>query len=134
MSRRVGVLWLAGREVAVGVAERARGEGSASRATRAPTGMADQASTPAMLMTRPSRWLGTICWRRLAVLMLKKIPRPETAAHSTSATQYQWVAANTTVSSPSTARAPEAATLNESRRRTGPAASDSSTTRALPAA
>jgi hypothetical protein len=28
--------------------------------------MADQASTPAMLMTRPSRWwLGTICWRRL---------------------------------------------------------------------
>ena len=34
--------------------------------TRASTGMADQASTPAMLMTRPSRWwLGTICWRRL---------------------------------------------------------------------
>src|SRR5215211_8584368 len=101
---------------------------------RAPTGMADQASTPAMLMTRPSRWLGTICWRRLAVLMLKKIPRPEMAAHSSTATQYQRVAANTTVSSPSITRAPRAATLNDSRRRTGPAASDSSTTLALPAA
>ena len=78
--------------------------------------MADQASTPAMLMTRPSRWLGTICWRRLTVLMLKKMPRPEMAAHSTSAPQYQRVAANTTVSRPSTTRAPRAARLNDSRR------------------
>ena len=38
------------------------------------------------------------------------------------------------VSSPSTISAPRAATLNDSRRRTGPAASDSSTTPALPAA
>jgi hypothetical protein len=90
--------------------------------------MADQASTPAMLMTRPSRWLGTICRRRLTVLTLKKMPRPEMAAHSASATQYQRVAASTMVSRPSSRRAPRAATLNDSRRRTGPAASDNSTT------
>jgi hypothetical protein len=87
----VGVLWLVGREVALDVTERAHGEGQRDQGdqspddpgdqrdaagaldtqppTRAPTGMADQASTPAMLMTRPSRWwLGTICWHRLPVV------------------------------------------------------------------
>jgi hypothetical protein len=85
------VLWLVGREVALDVTERAHGEGQRDQGdqspddpgdqrdaagaldtqppTRAPTGMADQASTPAMLMTRPSRWwLGTICWHRLPVV------------------------------------------------------------------
>jgi hypothetical protein len=56
------------------------------------------------------------------------------AAHRTRAAQYQRVAASATVSSPSTSRAPRAARLNDNRRRTGPAASDSSTTPALPAA
>jgi hypothetical protein len=36
-----------------------------------------------MLMTRPSRWwLGTICWRRLPVSVLKRMARPEMAAHT----------------------------------------------------
>jgi hypothetical protein len=35
--------------------------------------MADQAGTPAMLMTRPSRWwLGTICWHRLPVVNVEE--------------------------------------------------------------
>jgi hypothetical protein len=87
---------LAGRrEVALDVTERAHGEGQRDQGdqspddpgdqrdaagaldtqppTRAPTGMADQASTPAMLMTRPSRWwLGTICWHRLPVVNVEE--------------------------------------------------------------
>jgi hypothetical protein len=82
----VGGCWLGGREVAVGVAERPEGEGEGEQGDQGADDAADQgdaagalhrpaagqgpdqASTPAMLMTRPSRWLGTICWRRLAVL------------------------------------------------------------------
>ena len=47
---------------------------------RVPTGIADQAITPAMLETRPIRWLGTIDIRRLCVLMFRKSPKPEAAA------------------------------------------------------
>ncbi len=69
----------------------------------------------------------------LRELMLKKMPSPEMAAHSPSAAQYQRVAASTTVNRPSTSRAPRAARLNDNRRRRRPAASDNSTTPALPA-
>src|SRR5918994_4082616 len=59
-----------------------------------------------------------------------KKPRPEMAAHNPSATQYQRVAASMTVSNPASSTAPTAATPNDSRRRTGLAASDSSRVRA----
>src|SRR5579885_335397 len=99
----------------------------------APTGMADQASTPAMLITRPSRWLGTIACRKLLVLILKRTPKPETTDQITTATQYQGVNANTTVSSPSSISAPNATLLKDQRLRRGPASCDSTTMPRLPA-
>src|SRR4029453_17031273 len=78
--------------------------------TRAPTGMADQAGTPAMLMTRPSRWwLGTICWHRLPVVNVEEDVQAGNGRSHPSVVQYQRVAASTIVSSPSTSRAPRAA-------------------------
>jgi hypothetical protein len=126
------VLWLVGREVALDVTERAHGEGQRDQGdqspddpgdqrdvagaldsqppTRAPTGMADQASTPAMLMTRPSRWwLGTICWHRLPVVNVEEDVQAGDGRSHPSVVQYQRVAASTIVSSPSTSRAPRAA-------------------------
>src|SRR5256885_801569 len=54
-----------------------------------PTGFTDQANTIATLITRPSRWFGTIACRRLPVLMLKRMPRPMISAQSATAPQYQ---------------------------------------------
>ena len=48
-----------------------------------PKGIADQASTPAMLITRPSRWFGTIACRKLPVLILREMPKPDISAQRT---------------------------------------------------
>jgi hypothetical protein len=135
---------LAGRrEVALDVTERAHGEGQRDQGdqspddpgdqrdaagaldtqppTRAPTGMADQAGTPAMLMTRPSRWwLGTICWHRLPVVNVEEDVQAGNGRSHPSVVQYQRVAASTIVSSPSTSRAPRAAANPMRSRPAGP--------------
>jgi hypothetical protein len=126
---------LAGRrEVALDVTERAHGEGQRDQGdqspddpgdqrdaagaldtqprTRAPTGMADQASTPATLMTRPSRWwLGTICRRRLPVpvLVLRKMSRPEMADHNPRRRPVPAGRGQHDRQQPATSRAPRAA-------------------------
>src|SRR6266704_3350026 len=95
--------------------------------------MADQASTLAMLITRPSIWLGTIACRRLLVLMLKRIPNPPISVQSAIAAQYQRISEKTTVIAPSSISAPSATVLKDQRLRNWPAASARITTPKLPA-
>src|SRR5580692_9806739 len=99
-----------------------------------PRGMADQARTWATLTTRPYSWGGTIAWRRAMVLMLSSKPKPEDAAHSTSAPGYESARAMAVMVNPATTRAPRAATAKETRRRIGPAMRLTATTPAAPAA
>src|SRR5262245_12419804 len=73
---------------------------TANPPTSAPEGIADQASTPAIESKRDSRWFGTIACRRLAVLMLKRIPSPPEAAQNGSAAQYQRMPAKMIVQPP----------------------------------
>src|SRR5947209_1702783 len=96
--------------------------------SNAPTGMADQARTLAILMTLPSRWLGTIAWRRLVVLMLNRFPRPVARANSGTTTQNQGRSAYTKVRMPLTVSAPRATALNDQRRLNHPAERDITTT------
>ena len=86
-----------------------------------------------MLMTRPRRWLGTRRWRRLIVLMLKKIPNPDATAQATRAAQYSRRKAKTTVTAPIRINEPSAAGANRRRRRSLPAARPMTTTPRLPA-
>src|SRR5579875_1147030 len=81
----------------------------------APSGMADQASTPATLMTRPYRWPGTMAWRSEEVLMFASRPNPDDAAHRASAAGYEPRTAMAVTASPLTARAPRTVTANDSR-------------------
>jgi hypothetical protein len=102
-------------------------------AQKGASGIADQASTAAMLLMRPSSWLGTMAWRRLLVLMLKKIPNPQDSAHTGAASQYELINASTAMNNSSIINPPSAALLNETRSRTGPAASDNTTIPKAPA-
>src|SRR5689334_9352853 len=100
---------------------------------RLPRGIADHASTLAILITRPSMLLGTMAWRRLPVLMLKRMPSPDAIIQMNNASQYQRVNESTTVSKPSNMSALRATLLNDQRLRSGPAASESMTMPMLPA-
>ncbi len=101
--------------------------------TRVPSGLADQAITMATLITRPSMWPGTIACRRLPVLILNMIVRPICRAQSATPSQYQGVSARAVVSRPESISAPSATLLKPKRLRSAPAASDITTTPALPA-
>src|SRR5258706_5016385 len=92
-----------------------------------PRGIADHASTLAMLITRPNMWFGTIAWRRLPVLMLKRIPSPLVSAHMGKATQYQCICENTIISNPSVISDPSATVLKDQRLRSNPADSERTT-------
>src|SRR5256885_100098 len=104
------------------------------RVASAAIGFADHASTIATLIIRPSMWFGTTAWRSDAVLMLNRIPKPEESAHSTTATHRDVVYARAITSRAESMSAPRATLPKDQRFRSGPAASDSATTPAPPAA
>src|SRR5579885_1279612 len=90
---------------------------------KVPNGIVDHASTAEALCTRPSRRLGTIVWRKLVVLILKRMPRPEMLAQRIRDIQYQLVNAKITVNNPSAIRAPSATVLKDHLFLSGSAAS-----------
>src|SRR5947209_18872998 len=54
--------------------------------SKLPRGMAHHASTLAILITRPSIWLGTIACRRLLVFMIKRMTNPSAVIQRIAAT------------------------------------------------
>src|SRR5438270_6178124 len=100
--------------------------------SKLPRGMADHASTLAMLITRPSIWLGTIACRRLLVLMLKRMPNPPAIIQRNAAIQNQRICETDSSSSPDSISTPNATLLNDQCLRRGPAGTPLITTPRLP--
>src|ERR1700733_11725633 len=66
--------------------------------------------------------------------MLSSMPKPDDAAHRTSAAAYEPARAMAVMVNPATTRAPRAATAKDTRRRIGPATGLTATIPAAPAA
>src|SRR5215211_4424560 len=90
-----------------------------------PRGIADHDSTLTTLCTRPSKRLGTIVCQRLLLLMSQSTTSPHIVAQSNTPTQYQRVAAKSTVRTPWIISVPSITLLKDKRRRSGLAASAS---------